>query len=97
MNFSLTNFTGTPLKGIYLSPDTSAGWEENIVAGTELRDGDTLDIRFDPNETTTAWDMRVEGGDGYFAEWKNLRFEDVSEIKLILKPVPQPVVVAEAE
>ena len=97
LDFSLTNFTGTSLRGVYLSPSTSAGWEENMLAATVLKDGDTVHIRFDPNEKNIAWDLRIEGVDGHYAEWKDFKLGDISEITLLLKAMPQPTVVAEIQ
>ena|SRR6476659_822150 len=97
LDFNLTNFTGTSLRSVYLSPNTSTGWEENILGDSELKDGDTLNIRFNPNEREMTWDMRIEGIDGHYAEWKELKLGDISEITLILKLSPQPVVMAELE
>lgn len=97
LDFSLTNFTGTSLQAVYLSPIVSPGWEENILAGSALKDGGTVDIRFDVNEKSTVWDMRVEGADGYHAEWKNLQLGDISKMTLFLKMSPEPTAVAEIE
>lgn len=97
LDFSLTNFTGTSLRGLYLSPTTSNGWEENVLGVSELKDGDTVDIRFSPNEKAITWDMRIDGVDGHYAEWKNLKIGAVSQMTLLLKPMPQLTVVAEVE
>ncbi len=97
LNFALTNFTGASFRALYLSPTSATGWEENVVTGSELKDGDTLDIKFDPKEKNAEWDMRVEGVDGRYAEWKNVKLAGVSEITLVLKLSPAPVVVAEVE
>jgi hypothetical protein len=97
LNFALTNFTGTSFRALYLSPTSATGWEENVVAGSELKDGDTLDIKFDPKEKNVEWDMRVEGVDGHYAEWKNVKLAGVSEITLVLKLSPEAAVVAEVE
>ena len=97
LNFALINFSGTSLRAIYLSPSTSNGWEENIIAGAELKDGDTVRIRFDPNQKNVEWDMRIEGVHGRYAEWKNLKLGGISEITLMLKLSPEPAITAEIE
>ena len=68
-----------------------------MLAGVALKDGDTIRIRFNPNESTMMWDLRIEGADGHYAEWKDFKLGDISEITLVLKPMPQPTVVAEVE
>ena len=97
LDFALINFTGTELQSVYLSPSTSSGWEENILGNTTFKDGDTLNVRFDPNEKTAKWDMRVEGVDRRYAEWKQLNLRDISEMTLVLKLSKQSVVIAEVE
>ncbi|HET6851753.1 MAG TPA: hypothetical protein VFH46_05480 [Pyrinomonadaceae bacterium] len=96
-NCALTNFTGTSFRALYLSPSSASGWQENVLAGSELKDGDTLDVQLDPTEKNIEWDMRVEGVDGRYAEWKNLKLGELSDITLVLKLAPGPTVVAEVE
>lgn len=97
LDFSLTNLTGGTLRYVYVSPSASGGWEENLLAGSELKSGNTIQIRFNPNETETLWDLRITAGGAYYAEWKNLKLADVSEIKLIMDDSPQLRVIAEVE
>ena len=97
LDFALINFTGTELRSVYLSPSTSSGWEENILRGTTFKDGDTLNVRFDPNEKAAKWDMRVEGVDSRYAEWKQLNLRDISAMTLVLKLRNQSFVIAEVE
>jgi len=97
LDFSLTNFTGGPLTGVYLSPSASSGWEENLLGGSELKSGTTLNISFSPNETAIMWDLRIEGALGGYAEWKNLKLEDISDIRLVVEHSPELKVIAELE
>jgi hypothetical protein len=96
-NFALNNWTGTAFRRLYLSPSSATGWEENVLAGSELKDGDTLDIQFDAKEKNAEWDLRVEGVDGHYAEWKNLKLSEASEITLVIQSLQVPTVVAEVE
>ena len=97
LDFALINFTGTSLHAVYISSSDSTGWEENILAGVDLADGDRIDVRFNPAESAALWDIRVEGVDGRYAEWKSINLRDVSRITLRLKPAGEAVVVAEVE
>jgi hypothetical protein len=96
-NFALNNWTGTAFRRLYLSPSSATGWEENVLAGSELKDGDTLEIQFDPNEKNVEWDLRLEGANGRYAEWKNLKLSEASEITLVIQSLQVPTVVAEVE
>ncbi len=62
-----------------------------------MKDFDIVDIRFNPNEKTTTWDMKIESAAGQYAEWKNLNLGDVSEITLLLKLTSGTTAVAELE
>ena len=97
LDFSLINLTDAPVTGVYLSPSASSGWEENILAGSDLKSGNTLNIRFNPNETAVMWDMKIEGADGQYAEWKNLNLEETSQITLRVESSPRLTAVAEVK
>jgi hypothetical protein len=97
LSFALTNFTGTSLRAVYISPSEASGWEENILAGGALADGDTVNIRFSPEARAGLWDIRVDGVDEHYAEWKRVNLHDVSRITLCLKLNGETIVVAEIE
>lgn len=97
LSFNLVNFTGSTLRAVYVSPSESGGWEENVLGGDGLNDGDTLGIRFSPEESAALWDIRVESADEHCAEWKGIDLRGVSRITLLLKLAGEPVAVAEVE
>ena len=78
---TLTNVTGTPVEALYLSPAGAPTWEENILGGDVLRDGDTVEIRFRAAAKPRLWDVRAEGS-GLRAEWKGLDMSRISRITL---------------
>lgn len=94
LRFTLFNNTGTLLHSVYISPGTSAGWEENVAGQAGLADGKSLEIRFSPEEQTDVWDMRIEGVDGHFAEWKGLRLGKATRVRMFLDARGERVVVA---
>jgi hypothetical protein len=96
-DITLTNLTGANLRAVYLSPNSSGGWEENVLGEGGLGDGHSVNIRFSPEEKAAAWDIRIEGGDEHSAEWKGVRLGGVSRITLYLDVVGERVVVAEVE
>lgn len=93
---AVTNFTGSPLRAVYLSPSSAPGWEENILGSADLRDGDTVNINFGADRNT-RWDLRIEGFDGHYAEWKNVDVSSASRITLLLRITSRPVAIAEIE
>jgi hypothetical protein len=94
---AVKNFTGSPLRAVYLSHSGAPGWEENILGPTDLQDGETLNINFAADSNKASWDLRVEGIDGHYAEWKNVNLDGASRITLLLRITSRPVVVAEIE
>lgn len=93
LDFTLINFTGLTIRAVYVSPRESAGWEENVLGGDPLSDGESVEIRFSPDERAAVWDIRAEDGEN-FAEWKNLDLRGISKLTL---SVDEGVAVAEAE
>jgi hypothetical protein len=97
LSLNLVNFTGSTLRAVYVSPSVSKGWEEDVLGGDELNDGNAVDIRFSPEQGAALWDIKVESADGHCAEWKGLDLRGASRITLLLSLVGEPVAVAEVE
>jgi hypothetical protein len=97
VSFELVNYTGTALRTVNVSSSDSAGWEENVLDDDTLADGESVEIRFSPEEKAGVWDMRVVGVDGRSAEWKGLRLGNVSRVTLSVDMAGGPVVIAEVE
>ena len=95
--FDLVNFSGSPIRAVYLSPGDSNGWEENVLGTDILEDGATVDIRFVSNKAPALWDMKVVARSGYYAEWKGLDLRGVSRVTLAMARIDGPAVVAELE
>ena len=91
------NSTGTPFRGIYISPSDSPGWEENILGADLLNDGGTVTIRFNPAENCILWDLKVQDTYGHYAEWKNIKLNEVSRITLSIDLRQNAMAVAEVE
>jgi len=98
LDFALTNAIGTSLSAVYISPSDSPEWQENVLAGAKLDDGETLSIRFRPQDRTARWDLRIESAAGiFYAEWKGITLRDVSRITVRLNLEGKTVMVAEVE
>lgn len=94
--FTLSNFTGSTLRAVYISPSDAAGWEENILGGDVLADGGAIVVRFGPGEKVALWDLRVETTRRR-AEWKRLDLRDASAVTLYLSQDGERPWVAEIE
>ena len=97
LGFALVNCTGLAIRAVYLSRSDSGNWEENILTVQQLRDGDSANVRFNPEENAELWDLRIEETDQRYAEWKNLSLGSASRIALFLRIRPQESLVAEIE
>lgn len=85
LDFTLINRSKIALRGVYLSPSDSAGWQENVLERGILPSGEGLGIRFSPDEQTTAWDLRIESDQG-IADWKKMNLPEISQVILRISP-----------
>jgi hypothetical protein len=79
----ITNASGVRIDAIYLSASSAPSWEENILSGDLLRDGESVGIHVSRHAPVGRWDMRIDGG-GSFAEWTRLDLSNVSAIRIRL-------------
>lgn len=96
LGFTLSNFTGSTLRAVYISPGDSPGWEEDILGGEVLADGGAIVVRFNSDSKVALWDLRVETTRRR-AEWKGLDLRDASMVTLYLSQDGQKPWVAEIE
>lgn len=82
LDFSVVNHTGSTLTSIYVSPHDANSWEENVLGGDKIADGQILEIKFDPKTSHTTWDLKVCDTLGQYAEWKDLDLQRISRIVL---------------
>jgi len=61
LDFKLVNNTGEDFYAAYLTETTTTNWGEDILPKNIVKDGDTIDIRFENvnNETLCVWDLRL--------------------------------------
>lgn len=82
-NFWLHNSTGFDIKEVYVSPNRSNDWEEDVLGSDALVDGDEFFIRFNRRTKTCHWDMKVVYMiDDSFATWKDIDLCTVSKITI---------------
>ncbi len=81
-DFTLVNSTGVEINKLFVSPHDKDDWEEDILGQDTLASGQTLDIKFDRDEKSALWDLRVEDTQGNAIEWENLNLLEISKITL---------------
>jgi hypothetical protein len=85
LDFDLINKTGYTINGLFVAPTKEKTWGENILGRDILKNGETLEISFDPGEKTKKWDIYVTW-DGYDSDedvfWTGFDLSAISEITL---------------
>ncbi len=60
---TIINKTGVEISGLYASPDGSDTWEENMLEGTTLADGEKGQSKFEIDSKRLVWDFAIEDKD----------------------------------
>lgn len=85
LDFTLKNDTGLIINELYVSPNSSDDWEEDILGRDVLKDGESLDITFSRTEKTCNWDLKIIDEDKDPVEWEKLDLCTASHITLMYK------------
>ena len=81
-DFTLVNSTGVEINKLFVSPHEKDDWEEDILGRDTLPSGQSVEIKFNPEEKAAMWDMRVEDTQGNAIEWDNLNLLEISKVTL---------------
>jgi hypothetical protein len=77
---------------IYISPVDVDDWQENVLEFDILADGETGEVKFDVEETSLEWDLKVEDEDGTAIIWEDLDLSKVNVLTLKIvdgKPIAE--------
>jgi hypothetical protein len=80
-DFIIENQTGIDIYELYISPYQSDDWEEDILDGDILADGDSLEVTFG-NRKETYWDIMIRDEEGNSVVWRKFNLKQVSKITL---------------
>jgi hypothetical protein len=81
-DFTLVNETGVEIDKVFISPHDSDDWEEDILGKDTLPTGQSVEIKFDRDETAAKWDLKVEDKQGAAIEWTELDLLKISKLTL---------------
>jgi len=84
-DFTLVNETGVEIDKVFISPHDKDDWEEDVLGKDTLPTGQSVDIKFDRDETAAEWDLRIEDKEGTSIEWTNLNLLKISKVTLHFK------------
>ena len=79
---NISNMTGHHIRGFYLSPHDAKTWQENVLGKDVVADGERLRVHMAPEARNVRWDMRIDSGRGYRAEWFELDLTRVAALEL---------------
>jgi hypothetical protein len=82
-DFTLVNKTGVAIVSVFLCPNTSKTWGDDILGQNVLANGDSVDIVFHPGDKVAYWDIRVEDKSGDFLEWNKFNLKKIHTITLM--------------
>lgn len=90
LDFKLVNNTGVEIESLFVSPNTTDEWEEDVLGVDTLPPGQSVEIKFSREEAAEFWDLRVQDHEGTYLYWKKLDLTEISVVKLYItngKPV----------
>ena len=83
LDFTLLNRTGLVIQELYVSPDESDNWEEDVLGRDVLKHNASIDITFSRTEKSCDWDLKIKDEDGDEIEWDSLDLCAASHITLL--------------
>jgi hypothetical protein len=82
LDFRLMNDTGLTIAEIYVSPNDSDEWGEDIMGKDVLKHRESVDIEFSRKEKSCNWDLKIVDEDNNDIEWTELDLCKASHITL---------------
>ena len=83
LEFTLVNQTGYDIGAVYIDPNSSSVWTDDIMGADILADGEAVQINFSPELDNCIWDLKVDWIEDYQAAvWVQLNLCDISEVTL---------------
>ena len=81
-DFTLVNNSPYAIVGFWVAPADSDNWEENVLAGTSLGKGESIDISFDNSNNVVWWNFRIKDSGGKVWTWtkKKYNLTQISEV-----------------
>ena len=82
-DFTLINRTGYELSQVYVSPNQSNDWEDDVLGQDTLADGERVAIRFERAVKSCMWDLKVTYSiDDSNAVWRGINLCSVERITI---------------
>ena len=83
LDFSLDNETGYDIKAVYIDPNSSNVWTDDVMGSDILANGTAVNITFAEGQDACKWDLKVEWTEDYAPTvWTKLNLCDISKVTL---------------
>ena len=86
LDFTLVNKTGYDIKTVSVGATGTGDWAaaDEVLKGRTFKDGDSLEIKFNPKAKAENWDVKVEWADGSGSEeWIKLNLTEIEKATLV--------------
>lgn len=84
-DFILVNQTGVEIDKLYIGPNESDEWGEDILGQDTLPSGQSVEIKFSRTEKAAMWDLKIEDKQGNSIEWEKLNLLEINKVTLHYK------------
>ena len=81
-DFTLVNKTGYVLDKIYVSPNDTKEWGEDIMGKETVADGEEVKITFHPKAEATIYDLKVVYDDKTEVIWQDLKLPEINKLTI---------------
>ncbi|MEI6558362.1 MAG: argininosuccinate lyase [Rhodospirillaceae bacterium] len=82
-DFTLINKTGYQIKEVYVSPNNSDDWQDDVLGKNLLDNGRLVEIKFHRATTGCKWDLKVVySDDDSSAVWHGLDMCEISKVTI---------------
>ena len=96
-NFVLHNHTGVDVKFLYVAPAQSDDWQDDVLGGYPMRDGEDADISLSRGGLVSKWDLKLVDRDGASMVWTGLDLSKGSDFTLRLNRGKPIIIVGDAD
>ena len=84
LNFELHNETGYQIDEVYVSPNNTTDWEEDILGQDTLANHESVDIKFS-RQKHDFWDLKVVFKGGKESIWYKFDLSQITDITISFK------------
>ena len=85
-DFTLVNKTGVAINELFIGPNSSDDWGDDILGTDTLASGDSTDIVFDPKTKAARWDIQLIDENGKKHTKYDINLIQVGTIIVTSKP-----------